>query len=96
MNVVFALCEAATPRQIGGKKTRKNYFKFIFLYMKINSKLQIIVSLAGAMLSRYFNVFDILLDYFLFYRRKFLCSNSICVSKILNRSTAEGSATHHF
>lgn len=27
------------------KKTRKNYFKFIFLYMKINSKLQIIASL---------------------------------------------------
>lgn len=50
MNVVFALCEAATPQQIGGKKPRKNYFKFIFLYMKINSKLQITVSLIGVTL----------------------------------------------
>ena len=66
MNVVFALCEAATPQQIGGKKkkkkkrkkkkekkTRKNYFKFIFLYMKINNKLQIIASVVAATLKNH-------------------------------------------
>lgn len=64
------------------KKTRKNYFKFIFLYMKINNKLQIIASVVAAALKliAFWQYLWHLSEVFPFYRT-FWCFNGISAAK---------------